>query len=110
MELRSFPSPVLYILLSLIRYVPIPAVEWEVVSDETLGGQSRHTLIVVVLVRMVAIQLVQDFDNIGIGTRSAELVAGAIKAQDELVGLLRPFWAHRARNVGLSVTSVVARA
>jgi hypothetical protein len=40
-----------------------------------------------VLLRMMTIQLVQNLDNVGVGTGPAELVSCTIEAKDELVRL-----------------------
>ena len=42
---------------------------------------------VLLLLRMMTIQLVQNLDNVGVGTRPAELVSCTIEAKDELVRL-----------------------
>lgn len=41
-----------------------------------------------ILTRMVTIQLVEDFDNVGVGIGPRKGVACAIETQDELVWLL----------------------
>lgn len=50
-----------------------------------------RTLVVVVLMRTVAVEVVQDLDDVGIRVGSAERIAGAIEAQNKLVGLMSLF-------------------
>jgi hypothetical protein len=46
------------------------------------------TLVIMVLVGMIPVQLVQQLDHVGVAIGAGELIAGAVKAEDELVGLL----------------------
>lgn len=53
-----------------------------------------------ILLWMMTIQLVQNLDNVGVGTRPAELVSCTIEAKDELVRLfdgLSPTNSHFAQ-------------
>lgn len=45
------------------------------------------TLIVMILMCVVPIQLVQKLDNIRVAVGAGELIASAVEAEDELVGL-----------------------
>lgn len=45
-------------------------------------------MVVVILVRMIVFQLVQELDHIGVGAGASECVPCAIEAEDELVNLM----------------------
>ena len=85
MELRTPPKKLWFTDVALISYVPMPATRN--VSDMILHGKNRLTLVIVILARVIAIQLAQEFDDIGIGIGATERVTGAIEAEDELPGL-----------------------
>lgn len=56
-------------------------------EDGQTAALKTHTLVIMVLVRVIAVELAQQFDHICIGIRAGELVSRAIKAENELLRL-----------------------